>query len=72
LQKEKNPPVPKRILIASGGAVRYACEHTFAIQWHEETLWHYSERDMTFRFVSNIDRTDFAEAVRDLDPSEAR
>jgi len=30
----------------------------------------YSERTMTFRFVSNIDGTDFAEAVRDLDPAE--
>jgi glucose-6-phosphate isomerase len=35
-----------------------------------EALRHYSERDMTFRFVSNIDGTDFAEAARDLDPSE--
>jgi glucose-6-phosphate isomerase len=35
-----------------------------------EALKHYSERSMTFRFVSNIDGTDFAEAVRDLDPSE--
>jgi glucose-6-phosphate isomerase len=35
-----------------------------------EALRAYSERDMTFRFVSNIDGTDFAEAVRDLDPSE--
>jgi glucose-6-phosphate isomerase len=35
-----------------------------------EALKHYSERTMTFRFVSNIDGTDFAEAVRDLDPSE--
>ena len=35
-----------------------------------EALRHYSERNMTFRFVSNIDGTDFAEAVRDLDPSE--
>ena len=35
-----------------------------------EALKHYSERDMTFRFVSNIDGTDFAEAVRDLDPAE--
>src|SRR5262245_50033800 len=35
-----------------------------------EALRHYSERGMTFRFVSNIDGTDFAEAVRDLDPSE--
>jgi len=31
---------------------------------------HYSERSMTFRFVSNVDSTDFAEAVHDLDPSE--
>jgi len=35
-----------------------------------EALKHYCERAMTFRFVSNIDGTDFAEAVRDLDPSE--
>jgi glucose-6-phosphate isomerase len=35
-----------------------------------EALRYYGERDMTFRFVSNIDGTDFAEAIRDLDPSE--
>ncbi len=35
-----------------------------------EALRAYSERTMTFRFVSNIDGTDFAEAVRDLDPAE--
>jgi glucose-6-phosphate isomerase len=35
-----------------------------------EALKHYSERSMTFRFVSNVDGTDFAEAVRDLDPAE--
>ena len=35
-----------------------------------EALKHYSQRDMTFRFISNIDGTDFAEAVRDLDPAE--
>ncbi len=35
-----------------------------------EALKHYSEREMTFRFVSNVDSTDFAEAVHDLDPSE--
>jgi glucose-6-phosphate isomerase len=35
-----------------------------------EALRHYSERAMTFRFVSNVDGTDFAEAVRDLDPVE--
>src|ERR1700735_459633 len=35
-----------------------------------EALKHYSDRAMTFRFVSNIDGTDFAEAVRDLDPAE--
>jgi len=35
-----------------------------------EALRHYSERALTFRFVSNIDGTDFAESVRDLDPSE--
>jgi glucose-6-phosphate isomerase len=35
-----------------------------------EALKYYSERSMTFRFVSNVDGTDFAEAVRDLDPAE--
>jgi glucose-6-phosphate isomerase len=35
-----------------------------------EALKYYSQRDMTFRFVSNIDATDFAEAVHDLDPAE--
>ena len=35
-----------------------------------EALKHYSERALTFRFVSNVDGTDFAEAVHDLDPSE--
>jgi glucose-6-phosphate isomerase len=35
-----------------------------------EALRHYSDRAMTFRFVSNVDATDFVEAVRDLDPSE--
>jgi glucose-6-phosphate isomerase len=35
-----------------------------------EALKYYSDRAMTFRFVSNIDGTDFAEAIRDLDPSE--
>jgi len=35
-----------------------------------EALKHYSDRTMRFRFVSNVDSTDFAEAVQDLDPSE--
>jgi glucose-6-phosphate isomerase len=35
-----------------------------------EALRHYSRRDMTFRFVSNVDGTDFAEATRDLDPAQ--
>ena len=35
-----------------------------------EALKHYSERAMTFRFVSNVDATDFVEVVRDLDPTE--
>ena len=35
-----------------------------------EALKHYSDRAMTFRFVSNVDGTDFAEAVRDLDAAE--
>jgi glucose-6-phosphate isomerase len=35
-----------------------------------EALKAYTDRSMTFRFVSNVDGTDFAEAVRDLDPAE--
>jgi glucose-6-phosphate isomerase len=35
-----------------------------------EALRHYSNREMTFRFVSNVDSTDFIEASRDLDPEE--
>jgi glucose-6-phosphate isomerase len=35
-----------------------------------EALRHYSERSMTFRFVSNVDGMDFVEATRDLDPAE--
>jgi glucose-6-phosphate isomerase len=35
-----------------------------------EALKHYCTRDITFRFVSNVDSTDFAEATRDLDPAE--
>jgi glucose-6-phosphate isomerase len=35
-----------------------------------EALKHYSRRNLVFRFVSNVDGTDFAEAVSDLDPAE--
>jgi glucose-6-phosphate isomerase len=35
-----------------------------------EALRHYARRDMTFRFVSNVDGTDLAETTRDLDPEE--
>ena len=35
-----------------------------------EALRHYADRGLTFRFVSNVDATDFSEAVRDLDPAE--
>ena len=35
-----------------------------------EALRHYSRREMTFRFVSNVDGTDFAEKTRDLEPEE--
>ena len=35
-----------------------------------EALRHYADRGLTFRFVSNIDGTDFVEATRDLDPAE--
>ncbi len=34
-----------------------------------EALKHYSARDLTFRYVSNVDASDFAEATRDLDPA---
>jgi glucose-6-phosphate isomerase len=34
-----------------------------------EALRHYSDRDITFRFISNVDSTDFIEATRDLDPA---
>jgi glucose-6-phosphate isomerase len=35
-----------------------------------EALRHYTQRDLTFRYVSNVDGTDVAEATRDLDPAE--
>ncbi|HEY0297439.1 MAG TPA: glucose-6-phosphate isomerase [Bordetella sp.] len=35
-----------------------------------EALRHYSQRNMTFRFISNVDGTDFVENTRDLDPGE--
>lgn len=35
-----------------------------------EALRHYSQRDMCYRFVSNVDASDFLEATRDLDPAE--
>ncbi|HEX6228066.1 MAG TPA: glucose-6-phosphate isomerase [Solirubrobacterales bacterium] len=35
-----------------------------------EALRHFSKREMTFRFVSNVDATDFVECTRDLDPEE--
>ncbi|MGW3572354.1 glucose-6-phosphate isomerase [Streptomyces sp. NPDC000941] len=35
-----------------------------------EALRHYTRRDLTFRFVSNVDATDFVEATRDLSPEE--
>ena len=35
-----------------------------------EALRHYSARELTFRFVSNVDSTDFVEATRDLDPEQ--
>jgi len=35
-----------------------------------EALRHYSERELTFRFVANVDASDFVEAIRDLDPAE--
>ena len=35
-----------------------------------EALKHYTQRDLTFRFISNVDSTDFTEATLDLDPEE--
>jgi glucose-6-phosphate isomerase len=35
-----------------------------------EALRHYSQRGLVFRYVSNVDGTDFAEATQDLDPAE--
>jgi glucose-6-phosphate isomerase len=35
-----------------------------------EALRHYTQRELTFRFVSNVDSTDFVEATRDLDPQQ--
>src|SRR5579872_962191 len=35
-----------------------------------QALRYYTDRDLTFRFVSNVDATDLVEAVRDLDPAE--
>jgi glucose-6-phosphate isomerase len=35
-----------------------------------EALKHYSERSLTFRFISNVDGTDFVEVTRDLEPAE--
>ncbi len=35
-----------------------------------EALRHYTQRNLTFRFVSNVDGTDFVEAMHDLDPAE--
>src|SRR6266436_3785266 len=35
-----------------------------------EALKYYSDRNLTFRFISNVDSTDFVEAVHDLDPAE--
>ena len=35
-----------------------------------EALKHYSDRGMTFQFVSNVDGTDFTETTSDLDPAE--
>ena len=35
-----------------------------------EALRHYTDRSLTFRFISNVDGTDFAEATHDLDPAE--
>src|SRR5258708_21713768 len=36
----------------------------------DEALKHYSDRNMTFRFVSNVDGSEFVELTRDLDPAE--
>ena len=38
--------------------------------WHTRRCAITAERELTFRFVSNVDGSDFAEAVRDLDPAQ--
>jgi glucose-6-phosphate isomerase len=56
-------PIRNVVNIGIGGSdlgPRMACE----------ALRHHSRRDMTFRFVSNVDGTDFVESTRDLDPAE--
>jgi len=56
-------PIRNVINIGIGG-------RSLAQSWHNEALRHYSQRDLTFRFVSNVDGTDIAEATRDLDAEE--
>ena len=58
---------------ASGSATSStsaSAARTSARSWPTRRLKHYSDRSLTFRFVSNVDGTDFAEATRDLDPAE--
>ena len=72
-------PSPTRSAAASGAATRASASRNvvnIGIGGSDlgpvmayEALRHYSRRDLTFRFVSNVDGTDFAEATRDLDPA---
>ena len=74
-------PDPKAAQALYGTSLLFACAH--ATVWPSPiplfvlalilgylALRHYSQREMTFRFVSNVDGTDFAEATHDLDPAE--
>ena len=68
---------PQRRMEGAHGQARSATSSTSASavpisgrSWPTRRCRHYSDRSLTFRFVSNIDGTDFAEAVRDLDPAE--
>ena len=47
-----------------------SADPTWVRSWPTRPSKHYSDRDLTFRFVSNVDGTDFVEAVHDLDPEE--
>ncbi len=51
-------------------SISASAARTWVRTWRTEALRFYSARHLTFRFVSNVDATDFAEATHDLDPAE--